>query len=103
MSNLSCRTSVWICRRTLWFLHREHIRLGTLEMKARPCYYSSSLVNYRIEYHWQELWRALFGLLDFLANKMDSLITAGDIVGLVEEVSSMPLFARDITASLTRT
>ncbi|EIM92219.1 uncharacterized protein STEHIDRAFT_70825 [Stereum hirsutum FP-91666 SS1] len=61
-------TSVWICRRALWFLHREHIRL---------------------EYHWQELWRALFGLLDFLANKMDSLITAGDIIGLVEETITL--------------
>lgn len=38
-----------------------------------------------MEYHWQELWKALIGLLDFLANKVDVLITTGGIEQLIQE------------------
>ena len=40
-------------------------------------------------YHWQELWRALVLLLDFLASKLDSLVTTGGIEQLAQEVSSL--------------
>ncbi|EJF66865.1 hypothetical protein DICSQDRAFT_47463 [Dichomitus squalens LYAD-421 SS1] len=52
------------CYRTLWYLQREHIRL---------------------EYHWQELWQALVLLLDFLANKLDSLVTTGGVEMITQE------------------
>ncbi|KZT02439.1 DUF1741-domain-containing protein [Laetiporus sulphureus 93-53] len=55
---------VRICHRVLWYLQNQRTRL---------------------EYHWQELWKALVGLLDFLANKLDSLITTGGIEQLVHE------------------
>ncbi|KAH9942957.1 hypothetical protein B0H21DRAFT_779789 [Amylocystis lapponica] len=57
-------TCVRICYRVLWHLQRERVRL---------------------EYHWQEFWRAMISLLDFLANKLDSLITTGGIEQLVQE------------------
>ncbi|KAF9814518.1 hypothetical protein IEO21_05069 [Rhodonia placenta] len=55
---------VRVCYRVLWYLQRERLRL---------------------EYHWQELWKALIGLLDFLANKVDVLITTGGIEQLIQE------------------
>ena len=42
-----------------------------------------------IEYHWQELWRALVLLLDFLASKLDILLTTGGVELLVNEVRNM--------------
>ena len=41
------------------------------------------------EYHWQELWRALVLLLDFLASKLDILLTTGGVELLVNEVRNM--------------
>ena len=38
------------------------------------------------DYHWQELWRALILLLDFLASKLDSLTTTGGVEQLTHEV-----------------
>lgn len=38
------------------------------------------------DYHWQELWRALILLLDFLASKLDSLTTTGGVEQLTQEV-----------------
>ncbi|KZT75029.1 hypothetical protein DAEQUDRAFT_807295 [Daedalea quercina L-15889] len=60
-SYLNC---VRACYHVLWYLHRERIRL---------------------DYHWPELWRALIGLLDFLASKLDSLITTGGVEQLIQE------------------
>ncbi|KAI0756821.1 hypothetical protein C8Q80DRAFT_1091494 [Daedaleopsis nitida] len=57
-------TCVRISYKTLWYLQKEHVRL---------------------DYHWQELWRALVLLLDFLANKLDSLVTTGGVEQLVQE------------------
>ncbi|KAI0375187.1 hypothetical protein BV20DRAFT_934181 [Pilatotrama ljubarskyi] len=51
-------TCIRTCYRLLWYLQKEHVRL---------------------EYHWQELWRALALLLDFLASKLDSLTTGGGV------------------------
>lgn len=39
-----------------------------------------------VDYHWQELWRALVLLLDFLASKLESLTTTGGVEQLVQEV-----------------
>jgi len=39
------------------------------------------------EYDWTELWRAVVGLLGFLSNKLDSLITTGGVETLAKEVS----------------
>ncbi|KAI0964018.1 hypothetical protein AcW1_000938 [Taiwanofungus camphoratus] len=57
-------TCIRVCYRVLWYMQKEHIRL---------------------EYHWQEIWKALIGLLDFLSNKLDGLITTGRIEQLVQE------------------
>ncbi|THH13581.1 hypothetical protein EW146_g6658 [Bondarzewia mesenterica] len=57
-------TCIWICHHVVWYLQKERIRL---------------------DYHWRELWRAMFGLLDFLANKVDNLITTGGVQGLAQE------------------
>ncbi|KAJ7207390.1 hypothetical protein B0H12DRAFT_1158810 [Mycena haematopus] len=54
----SYMTSIWVCYRVVWFLHKAHIRL---------------------EYSWQELWSALIGLLSFLSSKLDSLLTTGGV------------------------
>jgi len=48
----------------LWYLHQQRVHLV---------------------YGWQDFWRALIGLLDFLANKLDGLITTGGVEQLVEE------------------
>ncbi|ETW87018.1 hypothetical protein HETIRDRAFT_166541 [Heterobasidion irregulare TC 32-1] len=61
---IDSRTCVRICHRVLWYLQKESIRL---------------------EYHWLELWKAVFGLLDFLVNKLDSLATTGGIQVLAQE------------------
>ncbi|KAJ6519996.1 hypothetical protein C8R45DRAFT_953526 [Mycena sanguinolenta] len=54
----SYMTSISVCDRVVWFLHKAHIRL---------------------EYSWQELWSALIGLLGFLSSKLDSLLTTGGV------------------------
>ncbi|KAH9836940.1 uncharacterized protein C8Q71DRAFT_796412 [Rhodofomes roseus] len=53
-----------VCYHVLWYLKKERISL---------------------EYHWLELWKALIGLLDFLANKLDGLITTGGVERLIQE------------------
>ncbi|KAI8990450.1 hypothetical protein BD414DRAFT_413658 [Trametes punicea] len=58
--------------RVLWYLQKEHARL---------------------DYHWQELWRALILLLEFLASKLDSLTTTGGVQQLVEETLLLIDFA----------
>jgi hypothetical protein len=40
------------------------------------------------DYDWAELWRAAVGLLDFLSNKLDSLMTTGGVERLAQEVST---------------
>ncbi|KAI9065925.1 hypothetical protein FKP32DRAFT_1623459 [Trametes sanguinea] len=57
-------TCTRIVSRVLWYLQKEHVRL---------------------DYHWQELWRAMILLLDFLANKLEGLITTGGVEQLVQE------------------
>ena len=44
------------------------------------------LTSGSVEYHWQELWRALILLLDFLANKLEGLISTGGLEQLLQEV-----------------
>ncbi|KAI0654234.1 hypothetical protein C8Q70DRAFT_1048092 [Cubamyces menziesii] len=65
-------TCIGATYRVLWFLQREHVRL---------------------EYHWQELWRALILLLDFLASKLDSLTTTGGVEQLTQETLLLIDFA----------
>ena len=45
-----------------------------------------------IEYDWKEIWRSVIGLLGFLSNKIDSLITTGSIESLVLDVSPLGQF-----------
>ncbi|KAH9898211.1 hypothetical protein C8Q73DRAFT_834250 [Cubamyces lactineus] len=66
---LTCISATY---RVLWFLQREHVRL---------------------DYHWQELWRALILLLDFLASKLDSLTTTGGVEQLTQETLLLIDFA----------
>ncbi|EIW64282.1 uncharacterized protein TRAVEDRAFT_33082 [Trametes versicolor FP-101664 SS1] len=65
-------TCIGACYRILWYLQKEHVRL---------------------DYHWQELWRALVLLLDFLASKLESLTTTGGIEQLVQETLLLVDFA----------
>ncbi|OBZ78701.1 putative glycine dehydrogenase (decarboxylating), mitochondrial [Grifola frondosa] len=59
-----CGTCVRVCHQVLWYLQRERVRL---------------------EYHWQEFWRAIVLLLDFVSSKLDNLITTGGVEQLVQE------------------
>ena len=77
------RTCIRTCFRILWYLQREHVRLSMCELSFPHVCADSGLAAY----HWQELWRALVFLLDFLASKLDSLITTGGVEQLVQEVS----------------
>ncbi|OJT08174.1 UPF0668 protein C10orf76 -like protein [Trametes pubescens] len=65
-------TCIGTCYRVLWYLQKEHVRL---------------------DYHWQELWRALVLLLDFLATKLESLTTTGGVEQLVQETLLLVDFA----------
>jgi hypothetical protein len=40
------------------------------------------------DHEWGELWRAVVGLLGFLSNKLDSLMTTGGVEKLAQEVSA---------------
>lgn len=40
------------------------------------------------EYHWEELWRAIIGILEFLAVRVDDVKNLGRVDELVQEVSS---------------
>jgi hypothetical protein len=40
------------------------------------------------EYHWEELWRAIIGLLEFLAVRVEDVKNLGRVDELVQEVSS---------------
>ncbi|CCM03132.1 uncharacterized protein FIBRA_05253 [Fibroporia radiculosa] len=74
----------------LWLRHNLHKRLEAY------CYLKCTRVCYRVlfylqkerlrlEYHWQDMWTALIGLLDFLSNKLDDLITTGGVEPIVRE------------------
>ncbi|OCH94681.1 hypothetical protein OBBRIDRAFT_788932 [Obba rivulosa] len=63
--------SIRVASHVVWVLHKEHSHL---------------------EYYWQELWRALLGMLDFLSNKLDSLITTG---GGIEQLVKETLWLLD--------
>jgi hypothetical protein len=39
-----------------------------------------------IEYHWEELWRSIMALFDFISARLDSLKVLGRLDELVEEV-----------------
>jgi len=63
---------IWVCHRTIWFLQARRIRL---------------------DHEWGELWRAVVGLLGFLSNKLDSLMTTGGVERLAQETLAMLDFA----------
>lgn len=48
---------------------------------------SAGYTDVAAEYDWAELWRAVIGLLGFLSNKLDSLMTTGGVERLAQEVS----------------
>ena len=77
------RTCVRTCYRVIWYLQREHVRLGTYTQSHR-CY--PRLILLIAVYHWQGLWKAFVLLLDFLASKLDSLVTTGGVEQLAQEV-----------------
>ena len=70
------------CYHILWYLQKERIRLGELCLLSRR----DVLIISCADYHWPELWKALIGLLDFLVNKLDSLLTTGGVEQLIQEV-----------------
>jgi Domain of unknown function (DUF1741) len=47
---------------------------------------SASILTSQKEYHWEELWRAMIGLLEFLAVRVDDIKHLGRIDELVQEV-----------------
>ncbi|KDQ63275.1 hypothetical protein JAAARDRAFT_147418 [Jaapia argillacea MUCL 33604] len=57
-------TCISVCSRIIWFLQKERVRL---------------------EYHWQELWASVLGLLDFLSGKFDNPGTSRSVEILVQE------------------
>ncbi|KAI0830497.1 hypothetical protein BC628DRAFT_1312831 [Trametes gibbosa] len=82
----------------LWFRHNLHkkFEVQCYIMCIKTCYrilWSLQKEHVRLEYHWQELWRALILLLDFLANKLDSLTTSGGIEQLAQETLLLVDFA----------
>lgn len=87
LTSSSCRTCVRACYRVLWYLQKERARLGTLGC-VRIAVILRSAHDGCTDYHWQELWRALVLLLDFLASKLESLTTTGGVEQLAQEVSS---------------
>lgn len=72
-----------ICYHVLWYLQRERIRLGVFNFSCHNRQYFPTPCP---DYHWPELWKALIGLLDFLVNKLDSLLTTGGVEQLIQEV-----------------
>lgn len=67
----------------MWFLQTNHVRLGASISHENTDLYPQAVT----EYDWQELWRSIIGLLDFLSNKLDSLVTTGGVERLAQEVS----------------
>ncbi|KAI0052510.1 hypothetical protein FA95DRAFT_1675192 [Auriscalpium vulgare] len=57
-------TCIRLLHRVIWSLQNEHIRL---------------------EYGWLQLWKAVIGVLDFLANKLENLDTTGGVEMLLQE------------------
>jgi len=47
-----------------------------------------STLTSRKEYHWEELWRSIIGILEFLAVRVDDIKNLGRVDELVQEVSS---------------
>ena len=47
----------------------------------------SSMLTSQKEYHWEELWRAIIGLLEFLAVRVDEIKNLGRVDELVQDVS----------------
>jgi len=45
-----------------------------------------------IEYEWREFWSAVIGLLGFLSNKLDSLVTTGGVEHLSQQVGISGIF-----------
>ncbi|KAL0951542.1 hypothetical protein HGRIS_008226 [Hohenbuehelia grisea] len=56
--------TIRICHRIIWFLQNE---------------------QFRLDYHWRELWKAILALLDFLSAKLESLVTTGGIEQLTRD------------------
>ena len=45
------------------------------------------MLTFQKEYHWEELWRAVIGILEFLAVRVDDVKNLGRVDELVQEVS----------------
>ncbi|KIJ66287.1 hypothetical protein HYDPIDRAFT_174431 [Hydnomerulius pinastri MD-312] len=65
-------TCIWTCHRVIWYLQKVRVRL---------------------DYEWLELWKAVLGLLAFLASKIDHLTTTGGIERLLQEALRLMDFA----------
>ncbi|KAF8846038.1 hypothetical protein BDN67DRAFT_12014 [Paxillus ammoniavirescens] len=57
-------TCIWTCHRIIWYLQKVRVRL---------------------DYEWLELWKAIVGLLAFLASKLDHLTGTGGVERLIQE------------------
>ncbi|TFK77362.1 hypothetical protein BDN72DRAFT_910444 [Pluteus cervinus] len=78
----------------LWLRHNLHKRLevASYTMCIRVCHRIVWFLQYnriRLEYEWKELWVAIMGLLQFLATKLDTLMTTGGVEQLVRETLSL--------------
>lgn len=54
--------------------------MGQEPGKRLPCSWGCA------EYHWEELWRALFALLEFTSSRLDNFKVLGRVEEMVEEV-----------------
>ncbi|TDL28331.1 hypothetical protein BD410DRAFT_737549 [Rickenella mellea] len=82
----------------LWLKHNLHKRLEVhsyiicIWIVHRVIYFLCKTKS-RLEYHWQELWRALLVLLDFLTNKLDGIDSRDGADRLVQETVVLIDFA----------
>ncbi|KAL1738253.1 hypothetical protein HDZ31DRAFT_51279, partial [Schizophyllum fasciatum] len=72
--NLHKRIEAHMYRMCIWILHR--------------IVWDLQLWRTRIDYHWQEVWVATLGLLNFLSTKLDDLFSTGEIEALISETLS---------------
>lgn len=80
---------IWVLQRIIWFLSKTKRRLGLHPYKLSLRVYANDFCCLWLDYHWEELWRALISLLDFLANKTE-VAPSSRAERLVQEVCFLP-------------
>ncbi|KAG8780335.1 hypothetical protein FRC15_009620, partial [Serendipita sp. 397] len=74
----------------LWLRHNLHKKLEV--SSYRSCIYSVHSILWmlgrqriRLEYHWEELWKSIFLLLEFTSSRVDNVKVLGRVDELIEE------------------